>query len=73
MKTILLIFLILPSIVISQWQVRPSGHTDIIYSAAFADINNGMACGEAGRILKTVNGGLTWSQVNQNNQYWRRC
>ncbi|HMQ81240.1 MAG TPA: YCF48-related protein, partial [Ignavibacteria bacterium] len=70
MKTLLVIFLLFPALIFSQWIVRPSGHTDIIYGVSFSDMNTGMACGEAGRILKTVNGGMTWSQVNQNNTYW---
>lgn len=70
MKTILTLILLFPVLTLSQWIVRPTGHTDIIYGVSFSDINTGMACGEAGRILKTVNGGMTWSQVNQNNTYW---
>lgn len=70
MKKLIIIFLLFPAVIFSQWVVRPSGHLDIIYSVSFADLNNGMVCGEAGRILKTVNGGMTWSQVNQNNTYW---
>ncbi len=70
MKKLIILLVFVPVILFSQWQVRPSGHTDIIYGVAFSDINNGMACGEAGRVLKTVNGGLTWTQVNQNNTYW---
>ena len=41
----------------SQWQIRPSGHTDIIYAVSFADNNYGMATGEAGRILGVVSSG----------------
>lgn len=54
----------------SQWQQRPSGTTDEIHGLSFLDLNNGMICGDAGRVWKTVDGGFTWQQVNLNLAYW---
>jgi photosystem II stability/assembly factor-like uncharacterized protein len=42
------------------WAHQPSGISNDLYDACFADSNNGTAVGEAGTILRTTNGGATW-------------
>lgn len=45
-------------------QENTGGHVEGLYSVAFADANTGIVVGDNGLILRTVNGGGTWSQVS---------
>lgn len=45
------------------WTSQSSGTTVVLYEVLLADVNNGTAVGEAGRILKTSNGGANWTTV----------
>ncbi len=69
MKTKLLfkaiLLLLMPFSAISQtWVQQTSGITNNLWAVQFLDANNGYACGDAGKVVKTTNGGTTWTQVN---------
>ena len=70
MKTKLLLtafalFVLLANVSISQtWIQQTSGITENLLAVQFLDANIGYACGDAGKVVKTTNGGSTWTQVN---------
>ena len=44
-----------------NWTTQTSGTTLNLYETSFPDVNTGYVVGEGGRILKTTNGGTTWT------------
>ena len=46
---------------VEGWQEIPTGVTENLFGVACLDKNEVVACGENGKILKTVDGGETWS------------
>ena len=65
---------------VEGWQEIPTGVTENLFGVACLDKNEVVACGENGKILKTVDGGETWMLVEQRqpqrryreNHRWRR-
>ena len=55
-----LIMIILPVNIHSQWYPQNSGINTTLYAVDFLDTLNGYVSGDAGKILKTTNGGSTW-------------
>ena len=47
-----------------NWIQQNSNTTVTLWAIQFLDANNGYACGEAGTVVKTTDGGTTWSAVN---------
>jgi len=45
----------------STWKAQTSGTDNYLRSVFFIDANNGFAVGDAGTIIKTTNGGVTWT------------
>jgi photosystem II stability/assembly factor-like uncharacterized protein len=74
--TFALIVLVLPSlgaasITRSGWESQQSGTTDDLFGVAFVDFDVGTAVGGAwdhARILRTINGGQTWTQSREKDQ-----
>jgi hypothetical protein len=58
---ILLIALFLVNGAMAQWVPQNSGTTKNLNSVCFTDADNGYAVGDSGTILKTINGGMHWS------------
>ena len=52
-----------------QWVKQNSGTTKTLRSVQFIDSSLGFACGDSGTVLKTINGGNTWSKVSINTPY----
>ena len=46
---------------VEGWQEIPTGVTENLFGVACLDKNEVIACGENGKILKTVDGGETWT------------
>ena len=46
---------------VEGWQEIPTGVTENLFGVACLDKNEVVACGENGKILKTVDGGETWT------------
>ena len=46
---------------VEGWQEMPTGVTENLFGVACLDKNEVIACGENGKILKTVDGGETWT------------
>ena len=46
---------------VEGWQEIPTGVTENLFGVACLDMNEVVACGENGKILKTVDGGETWT------------
>lgn len=46
---------------VEGWQEIPTGVTENLFGVACLDKNEVIACGENGKILKTVDGGETWA------------
>jgi photosystem II stability/assembly factor-like uncharacterized protein len=47
----------------ARWDLQTSGVTDQLSSVYFVDVNTGWAAGKNNTILKTADGGKTWSRV----------
>lgn len=62
----LLLLAIFPATIFCQvnWISQTSGTNANLYAVRFLDANNGYACGDAGTVIKTIDGGLTWTSVN---------
>jgi len=59
---IFLVALFLINSAIAQWTLQnplPQGHT--LHSVHFSDDNTGYAVGDVGTIIKTLDGGTTWT------------
>jgi photosystem II stability/assembly factor-like uncharacterized protein len=52
----------------NAWSIQVSGTNNTLWGVSFADANTGIAVGEGGTILKTVNGGLTWTAQNRGGE-----
>ena len=65
-KTILLLYLTTTAYYLSfsQWIQQPSPTTNLLRSVCFIDENTGFIVGEFGTILKTTNGGTTWTSIS---------
>jgi photosystem II stability/assembly factor-like uncharacterized protein len=48
----------------SGWEIVPSRTSSSLQSIHFADYNTGYVVGEAGIILKSIDGGLSWQSVS---------
>lgn len=60
------IFLMVNESSAQSWSAQNSGTTNTLWQIQFLNALNGYACGEAGAVLKTSNGGTDWSAVNIN-------
>ncbi len=77
MRKITFIFTILIAMAINtnaQWTVLPSGKTNDFLSVYFIDANNGFVVGDdlmgsGSMIMKTTDGGTTWTQQVISNTY----
>jgi len=47
------------------WSAQSSTVTDNLYAVSFADENTGYAVGDNGVVVKTVNGGTTWTKISK--------
>ena len=47
----------------AQWTPQTSGSTQLLYSVSAVDNNVVWACGAAGTVLRTTDGGTTWTSV----------
>lgn len=47
----------------AQWTVQTSGVTSILRSVSVVNSNVAFISGDAGKILKTTNGGMTWTNI----------
>lgn len=52
------------------WQNIPSGTTYSLTGISFADANTGYVVGENGTILKSTDGGLSWSDISFRFDQW---
>lgn len=48
----------------ATWVNLNSGITKNLYGVQFLDANNGFVCGDSGAVLKTANGGSSWTAIN---------
>ena len=55
------ICVVLQAQLVEGWQEIPTGVTENLFGVACLDKNEVVACGENGKILKTVDGGETWT------------
>jgi len=55
-----------PSTVSLVWSEQTSGTPQILYSISAADNNNVWACGAAGVVSRTTNGGVNWTAATGN-------
>ena len=64
LKTMLIV--LLPVTVFGQvtWVEQTSGTTEKLRAVQFLDANNGYVCGDNGTVIKTTDGGTTWTSVN---------
>jgi photosystem II stability/assembly factor-like uncharacterized protein len=51
-----------PPTLLTYWTKKSSGTHNDLTSVKFADINNGWVAGKNGTVLKTTNGGVSWTQ-----------
>jgi photosystem II stability/assembly factor-like uncharacterized protein len=66
MKKIILSFFLLLIFTFNlnaQWTVQTSGVTTILRSVSVVDQNVAFISGDAGKVLKTTNGGTTWTNI----------
>ena len=63
-----IIFCLQSSALFSQvnWFQQNSSTAANLWAIQFLDANNGYACGDAGTVVKTTDGGLVWTAVNIN-------
>ena len=54
---------------VEGWQEIPTGVTENLFGVACLDKNEVVACGENGKILKTVDGGETWTVKHEKDGY----
>jgi hypothetical protein len=54
---------------------QPTASGQDLHSIFFSDVNTGYACGNLGRIIKTTNGGVTWTELYRPCDYslWSVC
>ena len=60
----LFLFLLVTQICIAQWyQQGIVVHNKNLYAVQFTDANNGLAVGDSGTVLRTNDGGTSWTPV----------
>jgi len=63
-KIILIIVLILPCSIYSQWVSLTSGTSQNLSAVQFIDSQTGYSAGAGGTVIKTTNGGNNWTTLN---------
>ena len=63
-KIILIIILILPCSVYSQWVILTSGTSQNLNAVQFLDAQTGYSVGAGGTVIKTTSGGNNWTTLN---------
>lgn len=63
-----LLVMLLPTALTGQvtWVPQVSGTSVKLHAVQFLDANNGYACGDNGTVIKTTDGGTTWTPANIN-------
>ena len=56
-------FFLVTQICFAQWFEQTSGTNNNLNAVQFMDTNNGIAVGDSGTMLKTVNGGTSWIPI----------
>ncbi len=69
MKKTFFLYLLLTFTIITfsqpiTWTEQTSGITTALNSVSSPDINSAWTCGNGGKVLRTVNGGVTWTSVS---------
>ena len=59
----LFFFLLVTQICFAQWYQQNSGTNKNLYAVQFTDANNGLAVGDSGTVLRTNDGGTSWTPV----------
>ena len=59
-----MLIMVISSGMSQTWSRQTSGTTENLFGISFTDSLHGFACGSNGVVLKTINGGLTWTPVN---------
>jgi len=56
----------------AQWAPNTTGVPYSLFAVDFYDANTGVAVGQGGTIVRTVNGGMNWTLVYQDipGNYW---
>jgi photosystem II stability/assembly factor-like uncharacterized protein len=67
---ILLIALFIMNIANSQWIQQNSGTSNGLYAVHFTNAKTGYIAGEAGIILKTTDGGITWTPQSSRSIFY---
>ena len=62
LQTLFLFFLV-TQICFAQWYQQNSGTNKNLYAVQFTDANNGLAVGDSGTVLRTNDGGTSWTPV----------
>jgi uncharacterized delta-60 repeat protein len=57
-----------PAAAATDWSAEPSGTSATLGAVSFIDANTGVAVGAGGTILRTTNGGTSWSKVTTTSQ-----
>ncbi|MCY7362412.1 MAG: hypothetical protein LH629_10170 [Ignavibacteria bacterium] len=66
-KLIFFLLFICSGFASAQWTEQTSGITTLIYSVSSVDDDGVWACGDGGKVLRTVNSGILWSTVTSPN------
>jgi photosystem II stability/assembly factor-like uncharacterized protein len=61
--SVLFLLLFITGMASAQWTPQTSGVTTQLTSVSAPDDNNAWICGYAGKVLRTTNGGTTWTAV----------
>lgn len=72
MKKLTIILIVLFAVTITtnaQWTQQTSGTTINLWGVSFVNQNLGFVCGDAGTILKTIDGGTNWVPQNTGTTY----
>jgi photosystem II stability/assembly factor-like uncharacterized protein len=64
MRKIILIILILPCGIYSQWVTLTTGTSQNLNAVQFLDAQTGYSAGAGGTVIKTTNGGNNWTTLN---------
>ena len=62
--SILLVIVLFTAITTAQWTEQTSGQTTQLSTVSAVDDNNAWICGFGGKVLRTTNGGTTWTLVS---------
>lgn len=63
-KILLIIILILPCGIYSQWVTLTAGTSQNLNAIRFVDVQTGYSAGAGGTVIKTTNGGNNWTTLN---------